>query len=132
MEGVVLPWFITEQLCPLRVASHIAIFSNNMLTVHWVEKCLSKSCIAGQLIYLLALCLILNCVFPLMLLHVNKTDNALMDIPLWSFGSEPKWHCKSDTEMLTLFNCTFPLLHQSSLTVFFLMTDICLRVFAII
>ena len=42
----------------------------------------------------------------------------MMDIPSHSFGSKPKWHCKFNTELLTLFNNLFPIPSQNSWTVF--------------
>ena len=42
----------------------------------------------------------------------------MTDIPSRSFGSKPKWHCKSNTKVLTLFNNLFPILSQNSWTVF--------------
>jgi hypothetical protein len=42
----------------------------------------------------------------------------MTDIPSRSFGSEPKWHCKSNTDLLTLFNNLFPIPSQNSWTVF--------------
>ena len=57
-------------------------------------------------------------VSPLTMLHVPGKQNAMTDIPSRSFGSEPKWHCKSDAELLTLYNSSFPLPHQRSWTVY--------------
>jgi hypothetical protein len=42
----------------------------------------------------------------------------MMDIPSRSFGSKPKWLCKSNHELLTLFNTMFPLPSKNSWTVF--------------
>jgi hypothetical protein len=42
----------------------------------------------------------------------------MTDIPLCSFGSEPKLLCKSNPKLLTLFNTLFPLPNQNSWTVF--------------
>jgi hypothetical protein len=42
----------------------------------------------------------------------------MTDIPSRSFGSEPKWHCKSHTDLLTLFNNLFPVPSQNSWTLF--------------
>ncbi len=42
----------------------------------------------------------------------------MTDIPSRSFGSKPKWHCKSNTDLLTLFNNLFPIPPQNSWTVF--------------
>ncbi len=41
----------------------------------------------------------------------------MTDIPSRLFGSEPKWHFKSENELLTFFNCNFPLPKQNSWTV---------------
>ncbi len=34
----------------------------------------------------------------------------MTDIPSHSFGSKPKWRCKSNADLLTLFNNLFPIL----------------------
>jgi hypothetical protein len=52
----------------------------------------------------------------------------MTDIPSRSFGSNNKWHCKNNTELLTLFNSTFPLPGQTSWTIFQLTYAIGMRV----
>jgi len=42
----------------------------------------------------------------------------MTNIPSRSFGSVPKWHCKSNTDLLTLFNNLFPIPSQNSWTDF--------------
>jgi hypothetical protein len=42
----------------------------------------------------------------------------MTDIPLCSFGSKPKWFCKTNNDLLALHNTLFPLPHQNSCTVF--------------
>jgi hypothetical protein len=42
----------------------------------------------------------------------------MTDIPSRSFGSKPKWLCKSNHELLTLFNTMFSLPSKNSWTVF--------------
>ena len=42
----------------------------------------------------------------------------MTDVPSCSFGSEPKWHCKTDADLLALFNNKFLLPYQQSWTVF--------------
>ena len=42
----------------------------------------------------------------------------MTDIPSRSFGSKLKWHCKSHTDLLSLFNNLFPIPSQNSWTVF--------------
>jgi hypothetical protein len=56
----------------------------------------------------------------------------MTDIPSRSFGSEAKWHCKTDAELLTLFNSFFPLPNQKSWTVFTLSSDISMRVISLL
>jgi hypothetical protein len=56
----------------------------------------------------------------------------MTDIPSRLFGSNIKWHCKTNTELLTLFNSTFPLPGQTSWTVFQLTYAIGTRVTSIL
>lgn len=50
-----------------------------------------------------------------MQLHIAGVSNSMTDIPSRSFGSEPKWHCKTDDALLTLYNSAFPLHHTRPL-----------------
>jgi hypothetical protein len=63
-------------------------------------------------------------VSPLTLLHIEGENNTMTDIPSCSFGSVPKWFCKNDAALHTLFNVYFPFPHQNSWTVFCLSTKI--------
>ena len=109
--------------------AHIALFSDNSPTVHWVERMASKkSRVAMQLIRALALRLQLNKASPLTPLHISGVHNAMTDIPSRSFGSEPKWFCKTDKDLRTLFDTLFPLPQQASWTVFQPSREICMRV----
>jgi hypothetical protein len=60
----------------------------------------------------------LNGTCPITPLHIAGEENSIMDIPLGSFGREPKWHCKSNTNLLTLFNNLFRIPSQNSWTIF--------------
>ena len=71
-------------------------------------------------------------VSPLTPLHIKGEENPMTDIPSRSFGSEAKWHCKTDSELLTLFNNSFPLPNQKSWTVFRLTSDISMRVISLL
>ena len=71
-------------------------------------------------------------VSPLTTLHVPGKLNAMTDIPSRSFGSEPKWHCISDTDLLNLFNHSFPLPKQSSWTVYSPSFALCTRVLSVL
>jgi hypothetical protein len=44
--------------------------------------------------------------------------NAMTDIPSRLFGSVPKWHFKTEQELQTFFNNTFPLPHKQLWTVY--------------
>jgi hypothetical protein len=51
-------------------------------------------------------------------LHIEGKCNAITDIPLCLFGSNPLWKCNTDSNLLTLFNSMFHLPNQQSWTVF--------------
>ncbi len=80
--------------------------------------CIKKSSIAENLIQALALRLKTHHACPLTPMHIEGKRNAISDVPSWSFGSNPKWTCKSDDDLLTLFNSMFPLPMQKSWTVY--------------
>jgi hypothetical protein len=63
-----------------------------------------------------------------MALHIEGKRNAISDVPSQSFGSNPAWHCTSDTKFLTLFNSIFPLPLQNSWTGFHLSSKVIMRV----
>jgi hypothetical protein len=52
----------------------------------------------------------------------------MTDIPSRSFGSKPKWHCKSNTKLLTLINNLLPIPSQNSWTVFQISYAVSMRV----
>ena len=56
----------------------------------------------------------------------------MTDIPSRSFGSEPKWLCKSNHELLCLFNTMFPLPSQVFWTVFQISYVISMRVTSVL
>ena len=90
------------------------------------------SLVAGQLLRALALRMRQQHVCPLTPLHIAGKKNELTDVPSRSFGSEKKWHCKNDAELLTLFNSLFPLPQQQSWTVFHPSFDISMRVISLL
>ena len=69
---------------------------------------------------------------PLTTLHVPGVQNAMTDIPSRSFGSVTKWHCKTDAELLHLFNSTFPLPEQACWTVYDPSSEITTRVLSVL
>jgi hypothetical protein len=64
--------------------------------------------------------------------HIKGKENAITDIPSRSFGTEPKWHFKSNTESRTFFNSHFPLPNQTSWNVFQIHSDVAMRVIFIL
>jgi hypothetical protein len=74
--------------------------------------------VSAHLIRALALQLKLNRTCPMTPLHIAGEENSMTDIPSRSFGSKPKWHCKSNTILLILFNNLFPICSQNSWTIF--------------
>ena len=88
--------------------------------------------VAGELVRALALRLSMTGASPLTPMHIRGIHNAMTDIPSRSFGSEKKWHCKNDTELLNLFHSSFPLPEQASWTVYRPSTGIYMRVLSVL
>ncbi len=133
MAGLLLLWLCLEAIAPDLTHKHIALFSNNLQTVSWVNKMASqKSQIATQLICALALCLNIKQTCPLTLVHIPGIENALTGIPSRSFGSVKEWECKTDGELLTLFNKIIPLPIQASWTCFQFDTKVITRMISVL
>ena len=119
LAGLLMLWLVMEEVCKPEPACHVALFSDNQPTVHWVERFASKSSeVAGQLLRALALRLKLSQASPLTPMHIRGIENAITDIPSRSFGSIPKYYCATDTDLKTLFDTKFPLPEQNSWNVF--------------
>ena len=118
MAGLLLLFVIMEEVCGDLQDKHVALYSDNSPTVSWVRRLAARSPIAAQLVRALALRLKCAGASPLTPLHIAGSKNAMTDIPSRSFGSNRKWHCESNEELLTLFNASFPLPNQSSWTVY--------------
>ena len=73
-----------------------------------------KSPVAAQLVRALALRLNVKQLCPLTPVHIPGVENALTDIPSCSFSSVKNWECKSDDDLLTLLNKTFPSCNRPS------------------
>ena len=125
MAGLLLLWLVMEDVCDLKSGSHAALFSDNQPTVSWVVRMASKSST-------LALRLSMSGVSPLTTLHVPGVQNAMTDIPLRSLGSVKKWHCKTDAELLHLFNSTSPLPKQACWTVYSPSSEITTKVLSVL
>jgi hypothetical protein len=109
--GLLLLFLVTEAVCNFQPGDHLLLFSDNSPTptVHWVLRMAARgSLVAGQLLRALAFWMKTKHVPPLTQMHIKGEENPMMDTPSRSFGSEPKWHCKTDEELLTLSNTSFP------------------------
>ena len=133
MAGLLMLWLIMEDVCkPLREC-HIALFSDNSPTISWVERLASKkSLVAAQLVRALALRIKMQGASPLTPLHIPGRQNAMTDIPSRSFGSEKKWHFKTDAALLTFFNKTFPLPKQNSWSAYQVSSEMAMRVISVL
>jgi len=119
MAGLLLLFLVIEEVCPALRAKYVALFSDITPTVGWAKRMAAKgSLVAMQLVRALALRLKLSGASPLTPQHIGGDENSMTDIPSRSFGSNPAWFCKTDAELLHLFNKTFPLPNQASWTVF--------------
>ncbi len=106
-------------VCGPLVKKRVALFSNNSPTIGWVERLASRqSILAAHLIRALALWLKANKCCPLTPQHISGIKNAMTDIPSRSFGSIPKWYFKTEQQLLTFFNNTFPLPNNQPWTVY--------------
>jgi hypothetical protein len=129
MAGIILLWFTMEEVCGPLEEKRITLLNDNSPSIGWTTKLASKSSmVAEHLIQALALRVKQHKACPFTTMHVAGKSMAIADIPSRSFGSNPAWHCKSDDDLLTLFNFTFPLPSQQSWTVFHLDYRIVTRV----
>ena len=102
-------------MCDANSEDHVAMFSNNHPTVSWFDRLVSKiSVVSGQLLRALAIRLKIKGASLLTPFHIAGNQNDMVDILSRSFGSKPKWYCKTDTDFLLLFNNTFSLLNKAS------------------
>jgi hypothetical protein len=112
-------WLVMESVCGTLWEKRVALFSDNSPTVGWVRRLATRGyMVSAHFIRALALQLKLNRTCPVTPLHIAGEENSMTDIPSRSFGSKPKWHCKSHTDLLTLFNNLFPIPSQNSWTLF--------------
>jgi hypothetical protein len=119
MAGLLFLWLVIELVCGNLREKHVALFSDNSPTVSWVCRLATRgSLVSAHLIRALALRLKLNGTCPITPLHIAGEENSMTDIPSRSFGSEPQWLCRTNDNLLTLFNTTFLLPNQSSWNVF--------------
>ncbi len=118
MPGLLLLWLVMESVCRNLREKRVTLFSNNSPTVGWVQ-CLTThgSMVSAHLIRALALRLKLNRTCPITPLHIAGEENSMTDIPSRSFGNKPKSHCRSNTDLLTLFNNLFSIPSQNSWTI---------------
>ncbi len=115
MAGLLFLWLMIKHVCSSLTENKIALFSNNSPTVSWVQRMACRlSFIAKKLIRVLALCINAQRSCSLTILHIAGDQNTMTDILLRSFGSKPKWHFKTEADLITFFNVSFPLLHQNS------------------
>ena len=100
MAGLLLLWFVVEEVCEVDYRNHVAVFSKNQPTVSWVDRLASKiSVVAGKLLHALALRLKMKGASPLTPFRIFRKQNDVTDIPSRSFGSEIKWHCKTYADL---------------------------------
>lgn len=133
LAALLLLFLVIESTVETLSNAHVALFSDNSPSVHWVQRMAVKSSpVAMQLIRALALRLQVTRVSPLTTLHIAGNENAMTDIPSRSFGSTARWHCPNDNSFLTLYNSSFPLPTQESWTAYRLSSKASMRVTSIL
>ena len=119
MAGLLLLWLVTEEVCKVKYGDHVDVFSDNHPTVSWVDRLAPKiSVVTRKLLRALSLKLKMKGASPLTPFQIYGKQNAMTDIPSRLFGSAPKWNCKTDNDLLFLFNKDFPPPNKASWTVF--------------
>ena len=132
MYVLLLLCLLLEEVCKVKSGGHVALFSDNHLTVSWVDWLASKiSIVAGQLLRALAFGLKMKGASPLTPFHIAVQQNSMMDITSRLFCSEIKCHCKTDTELF-LINNKFPLPNKASWTVFHPTKKICIEIISVL
>jgi hypothetical protein len=109
MAELIFLWLVMESVYGDLRKQRVALFSDN---VRHLATCCSM--VSAHLIRALALRLKLNGTCPITPLRIVGEENSMTDIPSCSFGSEPRWFCKTNSDLLTLHNTLFPLPHQNS------------------
>jgi hypothetical protein len=133
LAALVLLFLVIETVVGDLQDKHVALYSDNSPSVHWIQRLAARSSPAAmQLIRALALRLHTTRASPLTTLHIAGRSNAMTDVPSRSFGSEAKWHCPSDDTFLTLFNTLFPLPKQNSWNLFRLSSAASTKVISIL
>jgi hypothetical protein len=133
MAGLLLLWLCVEAIVCDIAHKHVALFSDNLPTISWVEKKASrKSRIAAKLVRALVLQLNVKKTCPITTVHIPGVTNTLTEIPSRSFGSVHEWACNTDNDLLTLFNLTILLPKQISWTVFRFTTKKTTRVISVL
>jgi hypothetical protein len=133
MAGLLMLFVIMEYVCGPLVEKQGELFSDNSPTIGWVDRLASRtSIIAAHLIRALALRLKANKCCPLMPQHISGSKNAMTDIPSRLFGSVPRWHFKTEQQLLTFFNDNFPLPQQKLWTVYHPSIELGMQVISIL
>ena len=131
--GLVLVWLLLEATTEPLQAARVALYSDNSPSVSWIQRLAARrSPIAMQLIRALALRLQIRKASPLTTLHIAGERNQLTDIPSRSFGSNPQWACKTDSDFASLYNSLFPLPSQQSWSVFRFSNEVVTKIISIL
>jgi hypothetical protein len=133
MAGLLMTWLVMEAVCGDLRERRVAVFSDNDPTVSWIKRLASRhSVVAARLVRAVALRMKVVGACPITPVHIPGVENAMTDIPSRSFGSVGEWFCKTDMDLLTLFNSRFPLPGQASWTVFRMTSKVFTRVTSVL
>jgi hypothetical protein len=102
------PLLRRESLSSATIAPHRAGYNKWPAAPAWLLSNSSESLRCGS-IYIK--------VCPITMLHIAGNQNSMTNFPSCLFGSKSKWHFKSESNLLTFFNCNFALPNQTLWTV---------------
>ncbi len=82
MAGLLMLWLVIEGVCNNLCEKRITLFSDNLPTIGWVMRLVSKkSSVAKNLIQALALQLKTQHACPLTPMHIEGKWNTISDVP---------------------------------------------------
>jgi hypothetical protein len=133
MAALLLLFLVIEAVGGPLHGRHIALYSDNSPSVHWVQRLATRSSTAAaHLVRALALRLQMTKASPLTTLHIAGSKNAMTDVPSRSFGTPKKWSCATDQDFLRMYNSFFPLPLQESWNYFRLSSAASMKVISIL
>ena len=130
---MLLLWLVIDEVCSEFRAAYVALWDENSPTLGWVKHLAAHiPKITMQLLQSLAFLVKKRGLSPLTPLRIQGKKYSMTDIPSRSFGINPAWFFKTDSDLCNFFNKIFPLPNQASWTVFSPSSAVIMKVISIL